>query len=214
MSNYTSVFAPDNLCIGIAGIIGSGKSTLTKSLAERLDFDACLEPVGGNPYLDLFYKDMHAHAFPMQVELLNQRFKLHQQMVWSDNGTIQDRTIYEDMIFAYMLWKSGHITDLNFKTYKGLRANMTNFLHRPDVIVYLDVEPEIAAQRVKQRSRTCEDEIPVEYLRSLKEGYEDWLVHIDKQYPVIRLDWNEFQTTEEVVAAINKCLESQRRPTI
>ena len=38
--------------IGIAGIIGVGKSTLTMELAKALNFEPVLEEVGGNPYLE------------------------------------------------------------------------------------------------------------------------------------------------------------------
>ena len=53
-------------------------------------------------------------------------------MVWSDNNTIQDRTIYEDVIFAKMLKESNLMSELDFKTYDDLFQNMANFLHRPD----------------------------------------------------------------------------------
>ena len=43
--------------IGIAGIIGAGKSTLTQSLAGRLNYTAYKEPVEDNPYLNANYQD-------------------------------------------------------------------------------------------------------------------------------------------------------------
>ena len=45
--------------IGIAGIIGAGKSTLCQQLAEHLGFEAFREPVDDNPYLNDFYADMN-----------------------------------------------------------------------------------------------------------------------------------------------------------
>ncbi len=38
-------------------------------------------------------------AFP-QVYLLNRRFQQHQQIIWQGKGGVQDRTIYEDSVFA------------------------------------------------------------------------------------------------------------------
>jgi len=170
---YSQVFGSNNVLIGVSGIIGVGKSTLTKSLCKEFKADALYEPVETNLYLKKFYKDIKKYAFPMQVHLLNHRFSQHQQMVWSGNNTVQDRTIYEDVIFAKMLYESGDMSELDFKTYCGLYHNMSNFLHRPDLIVYLDVEPEIALERIKQRSRGCEINMPIEYLRKLKAGYEE-----------------------------------------
>ena len=104
--------------------------------------------------------------------------------------------------------------ELDFKTYRHLYTNMSNFLHRPDLIVYLDVEPEEALRRVKMRNRGCETKIPVEYLRSLKKGYEDWLEDVEPRIPVFRIDWNKFQPTENVIKLIREKLQETRKGLI
>ena len=58
------------------------------------------EPVLDNAYLEDFYRDKGRYAFPLQVYLLNRRFQQHQQIIWSGKGGVQDRTIYEDTVFA------------------------------------------------------------------------------------------------------------------
>jgi len=201
-ATYTETFGGRQLLIGISGIIGAGKSTLTKDLASKLGYAEIREPVAENPYLPLFYKDMSKYGFAMQVFLLNKRFHQHQGMIWSGISAVQDRTIYEDVIFAKMLHEAGDISDLDFETYKDLFSNMTNFLHRPDVIVYLDVEPKTALERITNRGRECEKGLPLDYLSDLKAGYEDWLKDIGDRIPIVRIDWNEFQTTEHVIDAI------------
>jgi deoxyadenosine kinase len=212
--NYTRTFSDSNLFIGISGIIGAGKSTITTKLAERLRFDPCYEPVKENPYLPLFYKDMEKYGSMMQIFLLNKRFKAHQQAVWGSTPVVQDRTIYEDVIFAKMLHESGNISDLDFETYRELFINMTHFLHRPDVIVYLDVEPEKALERVHMRGRECEKDLPLSYLKDLRIGYEDWIADISSKIPVIRVDWNEFKDVDYIIDKINICLQSQRKNII
>ena len=67
--------------IGIAGTIGVGKSTLTNDLARALNFEAILEEVDGNPYLEKFYGDMKGYGTMMQVWLLNHRFRQHREFV-------------------------------------------------------------------------------------------------------------------------------------
>ena len=200
--NYTQTFGINTNIIGISGIIGVGKSTLSKTLGEELGFNIIKEPVETNEYLDNFYKNMSKYSFPMQVYLLNHRFKQHQQMVWSDNSSVQDRTIYEDVIFAKMLRESNMMEELDFKTYIDLFNNMSNFLHRPDLILYLDVEPEEALRRVNKRSRGCESGLSVDYLYDLKKGYEDWLDDIKDRIPVIRLDWNTYQDPKKIANII------------
>ena len=122
--SYTATFGSPNKLIGISGIIGVGKSTLTESLGSLMGSDIVREPVETNEYLSKFYGDMNKYSFPMQVYLLNHRFRQHQQMVWADSNMIQDRTIYEDVIFAKMLNEGGLMEDLDFQTYVQLFNNM------------------------------------------------------------------------------------------
>jgi uridine kinase len=63
-----------NIFIGIAGMIGAGKSTLATALGHHLGIDTYYEPVADNEYLADFYKDTARHSFAMQVYLLNRRF--------------------------------------------------------------------------------------------------------------------------------------------
>ena len=49
--NYTQTFGSTNTLIGVSGIIGVGKSTLTKSLGEIGNYNVLHEPVETNEYL-------------------------------------------------------------------------------------------------------------------------------------------------------------------
>ena len=57
----------ENLFIGIAGMIGAGKSTLATALGEHLGIDTYYEPVEDNEYLADFYRDTATYSFAMQV---------------------------------------------------------------------------------------------------------------------------------------------------
>ena len=211
MSSYTDTFSAKNVILSISGIIGVGKSTLAEKLGKELKANVLYEPVKENEYLNKFYKDMNKYSFPMQVYLLNKRFEQHQQMVWSGKNTIQDRSIYEDVIFAKMLRESKMMEELDFQTYRSLFQNMSNFLHRPDLIIYLDVKPEIALERIKNRSRNCESTIPLDYLKDLQKGYEDWLKDVSPRIPVLRIDWNKFKDTEYVINLVKNKLKETRK---
>jgi deoxyadenosine/deoxycytidine kinase len=56
--------------IWLEGVIGAGKTTLARHLADAFHWRAIEEIVDGNPYLDRFYADPARWAFAMQVHLL------------------------------------------------------------------------------------------------------------------------------------------------
>jgi deoxyadenosine kinase len=94
-----------------------GKSTLATALAKELGLPVYYEPVVDNVYLADFYQDMAKYSFPLQIYLLNKRFKQQQQIIWEGRGGVQDRTIYEDSVFARMLRDSGAMEERDFNTY-------------------------------------------------------------------------------------------------
>lgn len=211
IQSYYETFQSPRITIGISGIIGAGKSTLAREICKKLGWDLIGEPVAENPYLTDFYADKAKYGFAMQLFLLHARFSQHQAMVWSGKSAVQDRTIYEDVIFAKMLFESGDISERDFNTYKLAFGTMRNFLHHPDVIIYLDVTPETALERVHKRGRACESRMPIEYLRALSAGYEDWVRDgLSNRIPVLNLDWNHPCTTDEVISKLLKIA----RPTV
>jgi deoxyadenosine/deoxycytidine kinase len=199
--------------IGIAGTIGVGKSTLTMDLARALNFEAILEEVDGNPYLDAFYKDMKGYGTMMQVWLLNHRFRQHREFVTRISlgrirGVVQDRTIWEDTIFARML--NAHpdkiISDLDYNTYLDLFDNMVlRELVFPQLLIYLDVNPEVAMQRIHMRGRVMEQTITLEYLKALRQNYEQFISEMEHAgVRILRLNWASFPPISEVVRMVHE----------
>jgi deoxyadenosine/deoxycytidine kinase len=199
--------------IGIAGTIGVGKSTLTMDLARALNFEPILEEVDGNPYLEHFYKDMKGYGTMMQVWLLNHRFRQHREFVTRISlgkirGVVQDRTIWEDTIFARMLNEHPDkiITDLDYNTYLDLFDNMVlRELVFPQIMIYLDCQPETAFKRINSRGRVMEQTIPLDYLRMLKKNYDQFIEEMEQAgVRVLRIKWESFQPTSEVVRLVHE----------
>ena len=193
-----------NIFIGIAGMIGAGKSTLAAALGQHLGIDTYYEPVADNEYLTDFYRDTAKYSFAMQVYLLNRRFQQHQEIIWRGKSAVQDRTIYEDSIFAKMLAKTGLMEDRDYRTYVDLFRNMSNFMCKPSVIIYLDVSPESSAERIRMRSRDVESKIELGYLQALHEGYAEFVENISRVIPVIRVDYERFASAEEMADVIKR----------
>jgi len=194
----------ENLFIGIAGMIGAGKSTLARALGEHLGLDVHYEPVEDNEYLADFYRDTARHSFAMQIYLLNRRFQQHQEIIWRGRPAIQDRTIYEDAVFAKMLSDTGLMDPRDYRTYLQLFRHMSNFMCKPNLIIYLDVDPETSAERIQMRSRDVESSISLDYLKALYAEYQSFVADISRVIPVIRVSSNEFRDVEEMAEVIKR----------
>ncbi|MEE2789815.1 MAG: deoxynucleoside kinase [Myxococcota bacterium] len=193
-----------DMFIGIAGLIGAGKTTLADALGQHLKLPVYYEPVADNEYLADFYRDPKQYAFATQIYLLNRRFQQHQEVIWRGGGGVQDRTIYEDAVFAKTLVNQNLLDQRDYQTYLQLFRHMSNFMCRPNVIIYLDLSPESAMERIKQRNRSVESGIPLDYLRELHKEYERFIADISRTVPVIRVCWEKYQSVEAMAEVIER----------
>ena len=185
--------------IAIAGNIGAGKTTLTKLLAKHYKWEAQLEDVVENPYLDDFYNQMERWSFNLQVYFLNSRFRQVLQIRESGKDIIQDRTIYEDAnIFAPNLHAMGLMTNRDFENYSSLFGLMESLVQCPDLIIYLRSSiPNLVAQ-IHKRGRDYENSISIDYLSRLNERYEAWIHGYTKgKLLIIDVDDLDFVENEE-----------------
>lgn len=173
---YQRLASPANpMFVVVAGNIGSGKTTLTKKLSERLGWKPHFESVQDNPYLADFYSDMSRWSFPLQVYFLNHRFNTHKLIETLPASSIQDRSIYEDAnIFARSLYDQGKLDKRDYENYRNLYESMIQFLNPPTLMIFLRRSVPKLQERIKQRGRDYEQAIPVEYLTSLNNYYDDW----------------------------------------
>ena len=195
--------------IGIAGNIGVGKTTFTTKISKIFQIDPYYESVIDNPYLNDFYNNMDRWSFNLQIYFLNHRFKSHQEMMRTNNGVIQDRTIYEDVeIFAKNLYEMGHLSNRDWSNYKDLFTLMTQFIDSPDIIIYLRASIDTLLTRIRSRDRKFEKDIDSEYLYKLNISYEKWIKSLDKNdVMIIETDsfniFKDFSMIEEIVDSIS-----------
>ena len=193
--------------IAIAGNIGAGKTTLTQLLAKHYKWEAQLEDVVDNPYLDDFYNQMERWSFNLQVYFLNSRFRQVLQIRKSGKDIIQDRTIYEDAnIFAPNLHAMGLMTNRDFDNYSSLFNLMESLVEAPDLLIYLRSSiPNLVNQNHK-RGRDYENSISIDYLSRLNERYEAWIHGYNKgRLLIIDVDDLDFvENKEDLGGIINK----------
>jgi len=184
--------------IGIAGNIGVGKTTMTDVIANRFGWRAYYESVINNPYLEDFYEDMKRWSFNLQIYFLSHRFRTHKQMTESGFSAVQDRTIYEDVeIFARNLFEMGNMSRRDWESYQALFEEMTAYLKKPDLIIYLRASVDTLLTRIKKRSRSFESTISPEYIYMLNIAYEHWVKRAADRYPVKIVETDHFNVFED-----------------
>ena len=182
----------NNSFIGIAGNIGVGKTTFTKLISEKMHLKAYYESVDDNPYLSDFYSNMERWSFNLQIYFLQHRFKHHIEIMNSSSGVIQDRTIYEDAsIFAYNLYDMKIMSKRDWNTYIALFNNMTQFLKKPDLIIYLKASTDTLINRIKNRNRGYEKDIDEAYLHRLNIYYKKWFSN-SNDFNILEINTDNF----------------------
>ena len=190
--------------IAIAGNIGAGKTTLTQLLAKHYKWEAQLEDVVDNPYLDDFYNQMERWSFNLQVYFLNSRFRQVLQIRKSGKDIIQDRTIYEDAnIFAPNLHAMGLMTNRDFENYSSLFNLMESLVEAPDLLIYLRSSIPNLVSQIQKRGRDYENSISIDYLSRLNERYEAWIHNYKKgRLLIVDVDDLDFVENKEDLGGI------------
>jgi deoxyadenosine/deoxycytidine kinase len=167
--------------VAIAGNIGAGKSSMVGFLSKRFGLRSLYEPVDDNPYLEDFYRDMHAHAFASQIFYLTRKFALHIEAENTQDRVVLDRTIYEDAeIFVEALKARRVLNRRDYETYRELYEVIQRQVKPPDLLVYLRCSVRGLKRRIRWRGRASEQDIPTGYLRSLSQRYDRWFERYDR----------------------------------
>jgi len=194
--------------IGVAGMVGVGKTTLTRKLGEYLHFRLLLESVGeDNPWLDLYYGSedgQSRYGFHLQAHFLVSRMKtlrqIHAEGVHYITDTIADA---DAQIFARRLYEQGHMSDIEWQLYSRLYEEL---LHSPagtppDVLIYLSAPLEEVLRRIRARGRKSEQDVDITYWTELHDRYERWAESYDLS-PIVRLDARSYDLKHDPYAVV------------
>ena len=190
--------------IVIAGNIGSGKSTLTRLLANHYGWEPRYESVDHNPYLEDYYRDIQRWSFNLEVYFLKERFRDLLDISHSQGTIVQDRSIFEGVyVFMANNKAMGNLSDRDYRTYMELFEQMMAVARMPDLMIYLRASVSHLVANIQQRGRDYEQTMQLEYLENLNRRYEEFVLNQYKgRVMVVDKDTLDFAHRSEDFAQI------------
>lgn len=185
--------------VTVEGNVGSGKSSFLQYFEKCPNVEVLYEPVDmwkdvrGCNTLDLMYKDANRWSLTFQsyVQLTMLMNHIKKQSV---PVKMIERSLFSaQYCFVENLHRSSRMPEVNYvvlsEWFEWIKNNTE--IGNIDLIVYLQASPEACLERIKRRNRKEESSVPLEYLESLHELHEDWLIRQTKfklPAPVLILD--------------------------
>ena len=196
--------------IGIAGNIGSGKTTLTRMLAEHYGWTPKYESVTYNPYLEDYYRDIPRWSYNLETYFLAQRFKDLLEISKSDDVVIQDRTILEGVhIFVENNREMGNLSERDYDTYMQIFSLMMSMVSLPDLLIYLRSSVSHLVSQIQKRGRDYEQSMSLDYLGGLNEKYEKWIEGYKGKLLIINTNMLDFENRPEDFESITDKIDAQ-----
>lgn len=161
----------------VEGPIGVGKTTLARKLADTFGAQTLLELPQDNPFLEKFYREPSRYALPTQMFFLFQRMNQLRGMTQADlfdTRVVSDFLLDKDPIFARLT-----LDDDELDLYRQLYGHLRPQTAVPDLVIYLQAQPDTLVARVKKRGIAIEAGISETYLYRLCESYSRFFYHYD-----------------------------------
>ncbi|OQA36309.1 MAG: Deoxyadenosine/deoxycytidine kinase [Candidatus Dependentiae bacterium ADurb.Bin331] len=173
--------------ISLEGNIGAGKSTFLKIVEKTLAIQAIFEPhtkwqqVGGSEnLLEKFYAEPQRWAYTFQTYAFVTRVVEQESFARKSLFPVQmlERSVYSDRYcFAKNAFEQKNMNALEWKLYQEWFSWLVDgYAATPAGFIYLRTSPEICYERLKKRNRSEERNVSLDYLSTIHEKHERWLI--------------------------------------
>ena len=179
--------------IAVEGPIGVGKTTLARRIADTFDYDLLLEEAEMNPFLERFYQNRQQTALATQLFFLFQRVQkiteLKQRDMF-DQARVADFVLEKDPLFARV-----NLEPDEYALYQKVFSKMRVDAPVPDLVIYLQANPDRLLERIDRRGIDAERLIDRRYLEQLNEVYSEFFLYYDAA-PLLIVNANEIDLAQ------------------
>ncbi|MBE0537986.1 MAG: 2-amino-4-hydroxy-6-hydroxymethyldihydropteridine diphosphokinase [Phycisphaerae bacterium] len=173
--------------ISVAGVIGVGKTTLARGLAEAFDCEMVAEAYDTNPYMAEVYAGRKDLALDSQLYFLHSRVRqLQQGALEAGRPVVTDYVFDKEMIYATRTLDAAQLS-----AYEQEHAAVADLVVRPVVVVYMKDSAASCLKRIGLRNRPYEKQIDLATLEGFAADYEQLFTGW-RESPVIQVDVSGF----------------------
>ena len=205
----------ENKTFIVQGNIASGKTTLCKllELSDTTRTEVIYEPVdkwisltdnNNKNILKLYYDDKERYAYTLQTYAFLTRAKLLKEKQKKPLRFMERCIMTDKHVFAKALYETKIMNELEWKMYNDWSEWIYNDIIQsngePSGYICIRCDPKTSYERLKIRSRSEEDTVPLEYLQLLHKYHDEWLLN-DKNVLVIDVN-KDFEHDKEELERI------------
>jgi len=199
----------------VEGNIGAGKTSLSKMISKDFGARLLLEGFEDNPFLPKFYKEQSKYAFSLEMSFLADRYtqlsKYTREYELFSSFLVSDYYFIKSLIFA-----QNTLGPDEYNLYKRFFNIVYERIPKPDLYVYLHLQPENLLKNIRKRGRDYEKDITMEYLYQIESGYFNYFKQ-QLDFPILLIDINKLDFVgrdSDYRKIIGTIFDDQYRPGI
>ena len=174
--------------IVVEGSIGSGKSALSRRLAEYFDAMLLTEAPQRNPFLEPFYLNAANHGLATELYFLVRRVEALSVIQTEDERNqrvIADFLLEKDQIYVPVILRDDEQT-----LYWQLKQKVMPEFPVPDLVIYLEAGNDVLEKRLRQRNDGMLNVFPAGYLQQIHQEYRRFF-HLYQHAPLLIANTDE-----------------------
>ena len=179
--------------IEICGGIASGKTTLARVM-ELAGHHAVFENFRLNPFIENFYSNTELYSFETEISFLLQHYSQIKTEARRRESFICDYSLYLDSSYAHVTLQPSHL-----QIFKVLHGTVANEIGPPALLVHLRCSSRIELERIRDRHRTMENAITIQYLDGINHALEEHVSQATRSTKILEIDSEKLDFAHESI---------------